>query len=1324
MTAQKDDASASGGSAGLSGYLYQAKVSTWLALELIFQGHIDRLVLEGVSQEDAEAALKDPEAAELDASIPAKVPLHVQIKSRTSTDWTPAALKSLLTTPRKARKTPAQNLQDQADLRYLLVTNAPIVGAAKTLATRDPVVFPDASKMPSIVAKALPPGAAGRVGVVAGLDDERLEERITARLRKRFKVPEGQLEACYEALWRQALARMARPRGGDWTRAEIEALIADHDGLPNGAPAASAFVPPTNYGEFVSTLDERHAVIITGSSGTGKTTTAEALLRGLLARGDGFREVRIEGGPEKLHAYASADLVVFMIEDPWGRVRADPAAEPWNDAIVRLLATAGPRRKFIITSRSDVLKNAQPKSLPGAMTVWLRSDNYLVAQKTALFNNRWTALPRGMHSAVDGMRRRVLETLDTPDQIDRYFRLVADGRGPREAEFNFLVRCLEATREETLDTALLHSIRVAQDELCASLVWGLFQASMTLSTEVVAAVKDQLGRVDPELADTLGDFIDFLVAGQHLRQRGAMLSYQHPLVQEGLRKAVVRKPNQARATLARLVGVLLDGRFGEWGELGAARILAAAGQQALGLGVDQTDQDRIDARLVALLREAGPDFEDDLRLAARAGSTVSPPAVIRAARWLRSETSDWPMHWTEPTGFGQDDYVSLSADPDTAALCGAYVRRFLAYDHGRHPPEFAIAVAKLAPDIAADFLAVAETMVTDGFSSSVETVLTGARGDLPGLAGVAEKAIVYLDSIKGRGAAFLLDEKNGVYDGETANRISEDYGSEGWSADYIVRTYVERLRAGLGWTAIIQVPRMDALLGDWISQLPRGAPSQGELQAMWGAAVDGPWEGEAWGVLTRHWRIAWASRLEERLAKTGLIRTTRQGLLEVLTRDRSGLNPYALGRAVGARAGRERVFELAAHVRWALNPADRRPPPLRQRVNLRRLVEGLASVAGPEVKLLAFDDAGVASEARSEALQSLSLLSPVGDPLQDVRLAALLIASGRAAAPFLEAALQAVPETDDAVIAALLQAVDLAANQGLWPLVESALTHRFADVIERALGHLAPRSPGVLPQTLQALADLDFGRVKRALLAILRDRPLPDHNDVLVRLTGDRWSNHSPQYDEDPSYPFAQEAAELLAAGPRPTTDQCRVLHERLNATDDPELAKLLVRVLLVNAGQDEAENAVRLAATGRNAFIVNAAGAALVMSPNAMTPALADAIPDVSVTNYPPRFAANLAEAVAMGGDDARVERLARILAAIPARRALLLCLYLPLVARDAIMAADVLKQLDDGDLAAAIAKAAAGQGRLARDALHPLGSSRVTDAILDRHGNLFEIR
>src|SRR5208282_6900739 len=49
---------------------------------------------------------------------------------------------------------------------------------------------------------------------------------------------------------------------------------------------------------------------------------------------------------------------LFHLRDPWGGNRLTPDADRWSNELPKLLREAGAGRKFIITSRSDVLQSA------------------------------------------------------------------------------------------------------------------------------------------------------------------------------------------------------------------------------------------------------------------------------------------------------------------------------------------------------------------------------------------------------------------------------------------------------------------------------------------------------------------------------------------------------------------------------------------------------------------------------------------------------------------------------------------------------------------------------------------------------------------------------------------------------------------------------------------------------------------------------------------------------------------------------------------------------------------------------------------------------
>lgn len=119
---------------------------------------------------------------------------------------------------------------------------------------------------------------------------------------------------------------------------------------------------------------------------------ANVLLGELRAEMPGITPVHILHGPEEVRADNHAEPVVFVIEDPWGKYRLEPRSQPWNDEIDKLLATANGNRRFIITSRSDVLAESHTRKLNKKWNVSLEAENYGLKERERLFEYRLPAL--------------------------------------------------------------------------------------------------------------------------------------------------------------------------------------------------------------------------------------------------------------------------------------------------------------------------------------------------------------------------------------------------------------------------------------------------------------------------------------------------------------------------------------------------------------------------------------------------------------------------------------------------------------------------------------------------------------------------------------------------------------------------------------------------------------------------------------------------------------------------------------------------------------------------------------------------------------------
>jgi hypothetical protein len=734
----------------LEGYVYQLDVSVWTALDLLLAKKLARcLTLEPATKEDLETDIVDePGALAQDIDFNT-YHLVIQCKLRNTGPWRYGDLSSLLAHGTRRQK--ARDRLNDPNIRYLLITNADVDGVARGVRVRNLGDWPSAEDMPATIAEQLPQSAPGRVAVLASMDAEKVKSRIEKLLTTRFRVPLPSVDACRDALGKDALLRMCGAARGVWTREEIETVVKGHGGYVGDSDALEGFVAPTNWTDMKEALATRHAVILVGPSGTGKTRAAKVLMAELRDELPGLTCVDVRGGPEKVLGDLHNPPVAFDIEDPWGRFRLEPTSFPWNDAINGLLSTARPDRKFIITSRSDVLRESGPRSLSEKWLIHLDEENYRREDRVHLFENRLRGLPRALQLSALGYSKEAVDRLTTPLEIQHYFDALAGGRMEGENEREYIERCLSEAHQGSIESSILNNVRIRQDWRWAAVVWGLFKARARQSFTVLPSIQSGLTKCDGAFEDGLEPYVDFLVAGHNLRQTESSLAYYHPRVELGLEQALNEKPELSSRTIRYLVEILIaqDARYGgDWGREGAAQLVGAArAEPKLDLDLSAQTQEQLDEWICARVSSTGADFEDDLKLAAAVGSSACAPAEL--ARWLTNtrteDASDasWFFDVWSPTPATAEWYNAISKDPATKTICEAFIRRLLPRRHGSFPDDFTEHIGRLSSDLVPAFRDAALSIVQDGFNPNGDTILNGALADLDGFEPVVCAAIAY-----------------------------------------------------------------------------------------------------------------------------------------------------------------------------------------------------------------------------------------------------------------------------------------------------------------------------------------------------------------------------------------------------------------------------------------------------------------------------------------------------------------------------------------------------------------------------------------------------
>lgn len=1270
----ENDAAGSGAHS-LAGYDYQVDVSLWLGLDLMLANKFAQSIeLEPATEEDIEADLTETEPGRLATNVAADgYRLVVQAKLRSGNAWSVAGINALLKHGGARRLSAARRLA-APNLRYLLITSAGLNGETRGLRVGRAGSWPKPAGMPTSTISKLPAKAAGRVGIIANMDEDKLVGEIKRLLIERFGVPYSRWIECLKKLREEARMRMRRVGGGHWQRDELAHVIREHDGYLATSPQLENYVFPRNWETLREAMGSpRYAALIIGQSGTGKTLATSKLYEELHAENPGMTRVPIRHGPQQLRDDKTDPPVLYDIEDPWGRFDFDPASRPWNDQLARFLADATHDRRIVVTSRRDVgvssgaLQTVEPWLVP------LEVEHYGPKERSKLYRTRIETLPRDVQLLASDAEKQVLDGLASPLEIEKYFdALRTSGRPDPKNPQGFIKAAMERAHEESIELTVVEQIRERDDVGAAAVVWALLKASDKLSIKAVRSLEVDLAERNSRFEKGVQPLIDFFAAARNLRVGEGDATYYHPRVEAGILAALKGAPVAAVLALRALIDVLTDpnGPGSAWGSAVAARILEAAGRfPELTISAKPAAQKAIDAWIDQQFSEPATRIPEHLRIAAAVGSDRSIGAEFgRYVSHRADRTFANLMHWSSP-GHDQDWYDRMQSAPQMTAIATRFVREMLPNDRTGYGRELVADLERFAPDLTPVYLEATAGIVRNGFDPVVDTLAEGALRDLAGFESIVDAAIAEVaptpsdpESDRKERLAYI----NSVYSDEYVEHMADQ--GDGHTAQELLRAYVDKVREVKGWQSLAQHPHAEALRADWmrslmVSSRDEPPPRAEEIAGAYSIVRGEEHEHAIWHVLHLRWDEAYRDRLIQRVRMGHDDRDVRISALACLIAHHPDLLPQIVDDLISA-SEHERAIEVAIDLGYIL--AQRaRDDIFPEADDTNRLIEEDEAQAAKD--LLPADYGAIAEAARALRGNSADVI-PLPPPA-----AALLAATlatrpevrrlrikqyetmGSRVGPDIEATLaDARVSWEDTL--PCTEAITAAIALGLTPIVENALDHMFADVVAPALRAIGEPLPGPLPQGLLEFAKAEGSPVRKALVALLVSKPHSDHVPTLMTLAHDEWSSSHRRYEEDDHFPIAHQAIAALSALSSLPEDDLERLEALAIQTTDPKLRYDVFALLVTHGGITMQNRLLERACSPGRQQVRRTAGQALVFQSEKIDPSVVASIDAETAATRMPSVAAALMLIVAYRGPDHFVFEFAQALAARPKRRVLVL--------------------------------------------------------------------
>lgn len=1296
------------GSHSIAGYEYQIDVSVWLALDLVLSSELTKeVVLEPASEEDIEADLAETEPGRVVTTATVdEYRLIVQAKLRNGDAWSVAGVKGLLEHGSN-RPSAASRLVDPQN-RYLLVTSAGVNGGARGLQVRSAGLWPKATDMSSSIGDAMPAGSAGRVAIVGNQDSERLESDIKALLSEKLRVPNARLDECRRKLRDEARARIGGAGGGRWTRAQLEEIIRAYDGYIASSPELEHYVPPTNWAEIKAAMLERNAALIIGQSGTGKTMATLKLYDELRKVIPGLTRVPIKFGPDQIRDDRTPPPVLYDIEDPWGRYDFDPRSRPWNDQLAQHFTHARPDRLVVATSRLDVARSSGALNTVKRWEVSLEAEHYGVRERQRLYQTRIGDLPRNVQAVAKENQSVVLAELATPLEIQKFFDALATPADRRKRSGSQLISdAIQRAHQDSIERTVVDQIEERKDVRAAAVLWGLLKANDKLSLQLLRQIDGALADANDAFEKGSMPLANFFVAARNLRQSEGTVSYYHPRVEAGIEQALKRAETVTVKSLRLLIETLSssNGPDEAWGVAASARLLYALDRTPdLRPKPSAEVQAKLDAWLIDAVCSGGKEFERNLKLAESVGSSSS--NVAEVARFLlhRPDLSFAGLTVWGPPKHCEAWYERMRADESVRVVVETFIRDVL--PHGRDALRdcFVTAVERLAPNLTHAFLDAASTAVHFGYISSEDAISTGALRDLQGFEAIVDLAVVELipsEEETRRAVEFTLGRKNKEFNEDYAQHYSED--DSGWTAGEFLSSYIDKVRATLGWRHLLEHRHRDHMLPRWLNRLAGDVPPLvDELKDVYEVTRHGAGEDTLWFVLTKHWVPEFEQDLVDLVLAGHADPGVRIGALTCLVENAVHRFPAVLEHL--AQAGNEaRLVEIAVEL------GDLRD------VFEKKRKEDDAPWTSPSLPS-PLDEVSEAAYALEKKLtpvlssEAQSLIGRISPSSEEVRVFRTKLDSyvpvGSA-----EDARWLLAHSDDETAAEL--AIGFAIRHGLVEDIQAGLTHRFADVVAPSLIALATPLPAPLPPSYLALADYKGSRVCRTLVDLLDSKPHPDHRSALLRLSKNQWSTQLAYYGEEENLPIAQAAVRALDKLGALDPETAEELYGLAIDTRDSDL-RYSIFVLLVNQAETRFQDALMdIALNPGDKLIRQLAAHALMVGYERVVPPVRQRITPKALTGKIPRVASRLLMLLACSGEVDAVFAAAESLSANSNRRVLLLLAIWVFREHDLQLAERIGRMFPPGSVGVSWALAG-GEGKLCDTALDDLGEPACVDQVL----------
>lgn len=423
-----------GGLPGYRGFEYQIEATLWVSLTMMIEHRLCvEVIIEPSSAEDLEFTLTNTDRTfNVDIVTRPDKRLTLQFKTRSTGPWTKAIFSKVVGTGTSAaheKRGPAprvralEHLLQHHDTTYLLVTDAAVESSLFALVRNSVVSDSDAPIPQDFLDPTIVTSAShlkGRIGIIQALTRELLGYRTKDLLSRFAKIPFMRIDDCAAELKERVRRRLLGSASPTFSFDELRSKIEEFGGTLDGGYDPS-YYPPDALEEIEAALATQHIIVLLGAPGVGKTSLADHLARRhelgeipFQVHRDGVTVGQITSCLKEMAPH------LFFISDPWG-ITETKGATSMTHELTWLMRSAGPDKKFVITSRTDVYAGVSQlsRSILGTFLHHLTPKSYSEETRWKIAAHHVKDNPIAVR-VMSSYREDILSSFHTPAELESF----------------------------------------------------------------------------------------------------------------------------------------------------------------------------------------------------------------------------------------------------------------------------------------------------------------------------------------------------------------------------------------------------------------------------------------------------------------------------------------------------------------------------------------------------------------------------------------------------------------------------------------------------------------------------------------------------------------------------------------------------------------------------------------------------------------------------------------------------------------------------------------------------------------------------------------